>query len=219
MARPSRRSPRDLSAEGDVNLSPRRGEWQRRHVKAGKPLLEEDARYFLHQSLSTPCLDALKSASGTWLETVDGRRIMDFHGNSVHQLGHGHPRVVAAVKKALDALPFSPRRYTNQYAVDLAKRLCKLSGLDKVLFAPGGAEAIGMALKLARLATGRHKTISMWDSFHGASLDAISIGGEAVFRKNIGPLLPGTAHAPPGDPSSCRCGCCGPCNLRCAGHA
>src|SRR5262245_34331526 len=218
MARPSRRSPRDLSAEGDVNLSPRRGEWQRRHVKAGKPLLEEDARYFLHQSLSTPCLDALKSASGTWLETVDGRRIMDFHGNSVHQLGHGHPRVVAAVKKALDALPFSPRRYTNEYAVQLAKRLVDLSGLDKVLFAPGGAEAIGMALKLARLATGRHKTISMWDSFHGASLDAISIGGEALFRSGIGPLLPGTEHVQPCDPGHCNFGCNRSCDTRCADY-
>ncbi len=71
-------------------------------------------------------------------------------------------------------------------------------------------------MKLARLATGRHKTLSMWDSFHGASLDAISVGGEAVFRKGIGPLLPGTEHAPPCDPRSCSFGCAGACNLRCA---
>jgi 4-aminobutyrate aminotransferase len=73
-----------------------------------------------------------------------------------------------------------------------------------------------MALKLARLATGRHKTLSLWDSFHGASLDAISIGGEAVFRKGIGPLMPGTEHAPPCDPRACRFGCAGVCNARCA---
>jgi 4-aminobutyrate aminotransferase len=85
-----------------------------------------------------------------------------------------------------------------------------------VLFAPGGALAIGMALKLARVATGRHKTISLWDSFHGASLDAISIGGEAVFRRGIGPLLPGAEHAPPCDPRDCRFGCGGRCNARCA---
>ena len=219
MARPpSKNTPSDLSAEGDVNLSPRRGEWQREHVRAGKALLDEDARYFLHQSLSTPCLDALKSASGIWLETADGRRIMDFHGNSVHQLGHGHPRVIEAAKRALDVLPFSPRRYTNDYAVRLAKKLAQLSGLEKALFAPGGAEAIGMALKLARLATGRHKTISMWDSFHGASLDAISIGGEAMFRSGIGPLLPGTEHVQPCDPRHCNFGCGGACNLRCVDY-
>ena len=210
---------KDLSAEGDVNLSPRRGQWQAENLgAASRALLAEDARCFLHQSLSTPCLSALKSASGVGLEDLDGRRIMDFHGNSVHQVGHGHPRVLEAVKRALDTLPFSPRRYTNEFAVELAKRLSVLSGLEKVLFAPGGAEAIGMALKLARLATGRHKTISMWDSFHGASLDAISIGGEALFRSRIGPLLPGTEHVQPCDPRRCHFGCGGTCDARCADY-
>jgi 4-aminobutyrate aminotransferase len=210
---------KDLASEGDVNLSQRRKAWQDGNLgAAARALLEEDARYFLRQSLSTPCLSALKSARGVWLETVDGQRIMDFHGNSVHQLGHGHPRVVEAVKRALDTLPFSPRRYTNEYAVALAKKLSTLSGLEKVLFAPGGAEAIGMALKLARLATGRHKTISMWDSFHGASLDAISIGGEALFRSGIGPLLPGTEHVQPCDPRHCNFGCNGACTTRCADY-
>ena len=51
-------------------------------------------------------------------------------------------------------------------------------------------------MKVARYATGRHKTISMWDSFHGASLDAISIGGERLFRDGLGPLLPGCFHVP-----------------------
>src|SRR5262245_29951797 len=138
-------------SEGDVNLSPRRRQWESEQLGAAtRALLAEDAKHFLHQSLSTPCFNALKSASGIWLEDVEGRRIMDFHGNSVHQVGHGHPRVVAAVKHALDTLPFSPRRFTNQYAVDLAAKLTELApgDLSKVLFAPGGTEAIGMALKL-----------------------------------------------------------------------
>jgi 4-aminobutyrate aminotransferase len=143
---------------------------------------------------------------------------MDFHGNNVHQVGYRHPHVIAAVRQQLDTLPFSPRRFTNAAAVDLAARLGALAPdpLGKVLFAPGGTLAIGMALKLARLATGRHKTISLWDSFHGASLDAISIGGEAVFRKNMGPLLPGTEHVPPCDPHACRFGCGGVCSAKCA---
>jgi 4-aminobutyrate aminotransferase len=209
----------DPSAEGDVNRSPLRRAFEAEHVSgATRALLDEDARYFLHQSLSTPCFDALEACEGIWLTDVAGRRIMDFHGNGVHQVGYRHPRVIGAVTRALETLPFSPRRYTNRYAVDLAVRLASLAPdpLGKVLFAPGGALAIGMALKLARVATGRHKTLSMWDSFHGASLDAISIGGEAVFRKNIGPLLPGTEHAQPCDPRGCRFGCGGTCNLRCA---
>jgi 4-aminobutyrate aminotransferase len=110
--------PADLSAEGDVNLSPLRKRWEAENLSpATRELLAEDARYFLHQSLSTPCFNALASASGIWLEDIEGRRYMDFHGNSVHQVGHGHPRVVQAVKEALDTLPFSPRRFTNEAAI------------------------------------------------------------------------------------------------------
>ena len=189
------------AAEGDVNLSPARAAWLDQRDPATRALLDEDARYFLHQSLSTPCLDVLDSASGAELVDIGGRHILDFHGNSVHQLGHGHPRVVAAIKAQLDTLPFCPRRYTNRPAIELARRLAELApgSLGKVLLAPSGAVAVGMALKLARLATGRHKTLSMWDAFHGASLDAISVGGEALFRRNSGPLLPGSEHVPPLD--------------------
>ena len=197
-------------AEGDVNLSARREAWAKHHLDPETTLLlEQDARYFLHQSLSTPCLNALNASHGIHLEDLQGRRIMDFHGNSVHQVGYGHPRVIEAVKRQLDTLPFCPRRYTNQTAVDLARRLTELApgGLDKVLFSPGGTTAIGMALKLARFATNRHKTVSMWGSFHGASLDAISIGGEAMFRKDAGPLLPGTEHIPPPTRGRCHFNC------------
>src|SRR3989454_2775907 len=209
----------DLASEGDVNLSPLRRAWEAENVGAAtRALLDADSEHFLHQSLSTTSLNALNSCDGIWLTDVEGRRIMDFHGNSVHQVGYRHPHVMAAVHAQLDTLPFSPRRYTNATAVALAQKLATLAGepLGKVLFAPGGTLAIGMALKLARLATGRHKTLSLWDAFHGASLDAISIGGEAIFRKNIGPLLPGTEHAPPCDPRQCRFGCGDACNLRCA---
>ncbi len=207
--------------EGDVNISPKRTKWQEKHIDAEtRVLLKEDARYFLKQSLSTPCLNALRGCEGVYIEDLQGRRFMDFHGNNVHQVGFANPVVISAIKKQLDELSFCTRRYTNQVAVDLAKKLTQLApgDLNKVLFCPGGTGAIGIAMKLARLATGRHKTISMWDSFHGASLDAVSIGGEAVFRQNIGPLLPGTEHAPPPDEYRCIFGCSkrGGCDLSCA---
>jgi 4-aminobutyrate aminotransferase len=75
-----------------------------------------------------------------------------------------------------------------------------------------------MALKLARVATGRFKFISMWDAFHGASLDAISVGGEAIFRNGIGPLLPGCEHVPPPDNRNCPFRCGDSCNLACADY-
>ena len=209
----------NLAAEGDVNLSPLRRAWEAEQLhERTRSLLAADAEHFLHQSLSTPCLNALASCEGIWLTDVEGRRIMDFHGNSVHQVGYGHPHVIDAIKRQLDTLPFSPRRYTNAAAVALAAKLGALAPhpLSKVLFAPGGALAVGMALKLARVATGRHKTLSLWDAFHGASLDAISIGGEALFRRDTGPLLPGTEHAPPCDPAACVFRCGAACDLRCA---
>ncbi len=210
-----------LVSEGDVNLSPMRKDWSSNHIdKETRSLLDEDAKYFLHQSLSTPCLNVLTGCEGSRLIDQQGREILDFHGNNVHQVGFGHPKVIQAIKQQLDLLPFCTRRYTNEKSIELAKRLTEIApgDLNKVLFAPGGAEAIGMALKLARLKTGRHKTISMWDSFHGASLDAISIGGEAVFRQGIGPLLPGCEHVPPPNPADCPFECGQECDLKCANY-
>ena len=208
-------------SEGDINISPRRDQWQKNHLDAeSRSLLEKDARYFLKQSLSTPCLNTLRTCGGIFIEDHQGRRYMDFHGNNVHQVGFANPDVIAAVKKQLDELSFCTRRYTNRVAVDLARKLTELApaDLNKVLFCPGGAEAVGIALKLARIATGRHKTVSMWDAFHGATLDTISIGGEAVFRQDMGPLMPGTEHVPPPDEYRCIFGCTdrGGCDLTCA---
>ena len=197
-------------SEGDVNLSPRRSAWTKKYIDENtSKILAEDERYFFHQSLSTPCLNAISESKGIYLKDMQGRQIMDFHGNSVHQVGYGNTRVVEAIKKQLDEIPFCPRRYTNQVAIDLAKRLAELApgNLNKLLFTPGGTSAIGMALKLARYKTNRHKTISMWGSFHGASLDAISIGGDSMFRKDVGPLLPGTEHIPPPTRGKCHFNC------------
>jgi 4-aminobutyrate aminotransferase len=215
--------PKLHKSEGDINISPKRDEWQKMHIDAAsKNLLKEDARHFLKQSLSTPCLNVMQKCGGIYFEDLQGRRYMDFHGNNVHQVGFANPDVISAIKKQLDALSFCTRRYTNAVAVELAKKLAEIApgNLNKSFFCPGGAEAIGMATKLARIATGRHKTISMWDSFHGATLDAISIGGEALFRQDMGPLMSGSEHVPPADEYRCAFGCAGRggCDLICANY-
>jgi 4-aminobutyrate aminotransferase len=215
--------PKLPKSEGDINISARRDQWQKDNIdRQTQALLDEDSRYFLKQSLSTPCLNTMRACEGIYIEDTQGRRYMDFHGNNVHQVGFANPDVIAAIKHQLDELSFCTRRYTNRVAVDLAKKLSQVApgNLNKSLFCPGGAEAVGMAVKLARVATGRHKTISMWDSFHGATLDAISIGGEAIFRQDMGPLLPGTEHVPPADEYRCVFGCSdrGGCDLTCANY-
>ena len=190
-----------LQAEGESNLSSFRARWDAREKTVEtEQLLARDTAHFLHQSVSTPCLAAIRKAEGIWIEDMDGRRYMDFHGNSVHHIGYRHPKLIAALKAQLDGLTFAPRRFAAEEAVQLAEKLGAIAPgtLCKVLFAPGGSDAIEMALKLARAATGRFKTISFWDAFHGAGFGAASVGGEALFRSGIaGPLLPGAEHVAP----------------------
>ena len=210
-----------LRSEGDLNISANRKAWADAHIgEATREVLGRDEKHFLHQALSTPCLNAITGCKGSYLIDSEGRRILDFHGNNVHQVGFSNPRVVEAIKCQLDELSFCTRRYTSEPSIELAAKLAELApgDLSRVLFTPSGTAAIGMALKLARAATGRHKTISMWESFHGASLDAISIGGEAMFRKGQGPLLPGSEHVPPPDPGHCPWDCRRECSLKCADY-
>ena len=187
-------------SEGESNLTALRRRWAETSAHGETDaLLDADARHFLHQSVSTPCLSALRRAEGIWIEDLAGRRFMDFHGNSVHHIGYGHPRLIAAIKDQLDDLSFAPRRYTCEPAVALARKLAEISpgSLSKVLFATGGSDAVEIALKVARAATGRFKTVSFWDAFHGAGFGAASVGGEQLFRGGpAGPLLAGSEHVP-----------------------
>jgi 4-aminobutyrate aminotransferase len=195
------RSPNDQRMQreqGDVNTTPnRRKYWERNLSSEARRWFEEDGRYFLHQSLSTPVLNVLSGAEGACIRDLEGRSFIDMHGNGVHNAGFNHPAVLAAVRRQLDeGLTFCPRRYTNIPAIRLAKKLAGIApgGLCRSLFCPGGSEAIEMALTLARQVTGRFKTISFWDSFHGAGFAAAGVGGEEHFHGGIGPLLPGTFH-------------------------
>jgi 4-aminobutyrate aminotransferase len=208
--------------EGESNTSDARRDWADQATGPNSaPLLERDAKAFLHQSLSSPCVSTIAKAEGIWIEDLDGKRYMDFHGNSVHHIGYGHPKLVAAIKAQLDDLPFAPRRFTNEPAVALAEKLAAIApgDLNKVLFTTGGSDAIEVALKIARAATGRFKTVSFWDAFHGAGFGAASVGGEATFRSHIaGPLLSGTEHVAPFACYRCPYNHAGPdvCGLACA---
>ncbi|TNZ74532.1 aspartate aminotransferase family protein [Vibrio parahaemolyticus] len=192
--------PTHFRSEGDVNTTPARQAWNASmDDERTQALLKRDSEVFLHQAMSTPCLDTLEAAEGIYIQDATGKKYMDFHGNNVHQLGYGHPHVIKRVQEQIAKLPFSPRRFTNETAIECAEKLTQICGgeLNRVLFAPGGTSQVGMALKLARHITGNCKVVSLWDSFHGASLDAISVGGEACFRQGMGPLMAGVERIPP----------------------
>ncbi len=191
----------EAQSEGDTNLTSRRAAWQAGALDpAARALLARDSRAFLHQSVSTPCLNAIARAEGIWIEDTAGRRYMDFHGNSVHHIGYGHPRLKRAIAEQMDFLPFAPRRYACEPAVALAEKLAMIApgNLSKVLFTTGGSDAVEVAVKIARAATGRLKTLSFWDSFHGAGIGAASLSGEALFRAGpAAPLVAGAQHVAP----------------------
>ena len=186
--------------EGDQNLSEQRAEWADEHTP--NAIVERDAHYYYHQVLSSPCLDQIVAAEGPYITTASGRRLLDFHGNSVHQLGFAHPSVIEAIERQMRTLSYCTRRYTNDRAVELAELLVttapgSLKDNARVLLTPSGSAAVGIALKIAFACTGCHRVIAFNDAFHGATLDAASLSGQELFRNGMGPMLPGVAHVPP----------------------
>lgn len=195
------KTPKDKRIEreqGDVNTTQnRRKYWERNLSGSTKHWFEEDKTYFLHQSLSTPVLNVLSKTQGIYLKDLNGKKYIDMHGNGVHNAGFNNPLVIKAVKQQLEAgMTFCPRRYTNIPAIKLARKLAQITpgGLCRSLFCPGGSEAIEMALMLARQVSKHYKTISFWDSFHGAGFGSASIGGEEHFSSGFGPMIPGAFH-------------------------
>ncbi len=183
--------------QGDVNQSTLRQAYHNGLDDTTKALIAEDAAVFLHQALSTPVMNVLGKTEGPYIYDLQGKAYLDLHGNGVHAAGFSNPYVVQKVVEQLNqSLAFTPRRYTNQPAINLAKKLVQITphGLDRVLFCPGGSEAIEMAVMLAKQITGRWKTLSFWDSYHGTGFQSAAIGGEEHFSTGNGPMVPGAFH-------------------------
>jgi len=161
-------------------------------------LVTRDANAFFHQHGSSPCVGALRFARGMWLEDADGKCFIDLHGNSCHHVGHAHPRIVAALKQQLDELCFSPRRFTNRAATELAERLTGRfrNGGSRLLFMPGGSEAIETAIRLACVATGRSGIIALEGSYHGHGMGSLSLS-ESALDDRLPHRIPGVFHLPP----------------------
>jgi 2,2-dialkylglycine decarboxylase (pyruvate) len=137
-------------------------------------------------------------ADGMWLETTDGRRLLDFSSGQIcSTLGHRHPRVMAAAKEALDTAVHLDSRMLSEPVLALAARLAELAPppLERVMLLSTGAEANEFAIKLAKLHTGRFELVGVARSFHGATIGAAS-STYLRSRRGFGPLLPGTLAIP-----------------------
>lgn len=128
---------------------------------------------------------------GAYLWDRAGNRYIDtLAGYGAFGLGRNHPVIRDALKQAMDAdLPNLLKMGTPRLSGLLAKQLCELSpGLEKVFFCNSGAEAVETAMKFARAATGRARIVHCKKGFHGLTIGALSLNGNAEFRDGFGPL-------------------------------
>jgi predicted acetylornithine/succinylornithine family transaminase len=158
-------------------------------------LLQNYARYPL----------VLARGKGCHVYDVEGRRYLDFiAGIGVNALGHAHPRILSAIREQAGLLIHASNLYYNLYQGPLAKRLAEISGLQRTFFANTGTEAMEGALKMVH-AHGRaihpekYEILSLENSFHGRTLGALSITGQAKYREPFEPLIPGVKFIPVND--------------------
>jgi len=150
----------------------------------------------------------LARGQGSWLADVDGRRFLDLmSAYSAVSFGHGHPRIVAALIAQAQQLGVTSRAYHNDELPCLFERLTQLTGLDRVLPASGGAEAVETAIKAARkwghkikgIPDGRAEIIACEGNFHGRTITATGLSTEPQYRDGFGPYPPGLSTVPYGD--------------------
>ena len=158
-------------------------------------LLQNYARYPL----------ALSRGKGCYLYDLEGRRYLDFlSGIGVNALGHAHPRIMKVIREQAGLLIHTSNLYYHPYQGPLAKRLAQISGLDRVFFANTGTEAIEGALKMIHshgraIGPEKFEVIALDNSFHGRTLGALSITGQAKYRQDFEPLIPGVKFVPVND--------------------
>ena len=138
---------------------------------------------------------------GVYLWDSRGNRYLDFlSGIGVNALGHAHPAIQAVLKRQASRLIHVSNLFFHEYQAELAKRLVRVSGLDRAFFCNSGTEAWEGALKLARIYartqnTNGHKPkwriLALDNSFHGRTFGSLATTGQAKYRDPFVPLLPG----------------------------
>ena len=164
--------------------------------------LQAERDRYLPRGMSSAMPVFAASGSGATLTDVDGQTYIDFAtGISVMNVGHGHPRVLKAIREQAERLVHSgaPVMMPEAY-VRLARRLCEITPgafPKKALLLNSGAEAVENAVKVVRQATGRPAIISFHNSFHGRTLMSMTLTGKvSPYRQNFGPYAPEVYQVP-----------------------
>ena len=168
-----------------------------------------EQKYLLNTYARYPL--AIARGKGVYVYDVDGRRYLDFlSGLGVNALGHAHPRIVKAIREQAAKVIHVSNLYYNEYQGLLAEKLCTKSGLDRAFFSNSGTEAIEGALKMVRAAghaTGGPEKcilIALENSFHGRTMGALALTGQAKYRQGFDPMLEGVRFVPRNDVEALR---------------
>jgi acetylornithine/N-succinyldiaminopimelate aminotransferase len=157
------------------------------------------------QKLLLPTYDRHKilftRGRGVYLWDSRGKRYLDFlSGIGVNALGHAHPAIQRVLKQQAGKLIHTSNLFYHQYQAELAKRLTKISGLDRAFFCNSGTEAWEGALKLARAYAHEHNSnghkakwrlLALENSFHGRTFGSLATTGQAKYRQPFAPMMPG----------------------------
>ena len=157
------------------------------------------------KSYGTPNINIV-SGKGCYLIADDKKRYLDFIGGiATNVLGHAHPVITKAVRKQIGVLAHVSNLYANPVSLELARKLIEMTGDTdaRVFFCNSGAEANEAALKLSRK-TGRTRVVSTLGSFHGRTMGALSLTGQAAKRDLFAPIIEKVKYVPYGDIAAMR---------------
>src|ERR1700687_2528164 len=154
---------------------------------------------------------AIERGKGVFLFDLDGKKYLDFvAGLGVNALGHGHPRIVKAIREQAARAIHLSNLYYNEFQGRLAEKLCTLSGLQRTFFSNSGTEAIEGSIKLARLAgkriggAAKSHLVALEGSYHGRTFGSMSVPGQDKYRKGFEPLLEDVKFVPRNDAEALR---------------
>ena len=167
---------------------------------SNQEMIERAERVMLANYRPAPIV--LQFGLGCRVTDVEGRSYLDLCGGiAVVSVGHGHPQLAAAVGEQAARLIHTSNLFYNDRAIEFADALSKRSGFDRFFFCNSGAEANEALLKLARRyhfdrGQPRAEVVAMVNSFHGRTMGALSLTGQAKYHEGLGPLVEGVRHVP-----------------------
>jgi ornithine--oxo-acid transaminase len=174
--------------------------------KKTQELIDEAEKYGAHNYHPLPIV--ISYAEGVWVTDVEGKKYMDMlSAYSALNQGHRHPKIIKAAKDQLDRVTLTSRAFHNDRMGEFLKKICTITGYEKVLPMNSGAEAVETALKAVRkwgylkkkVEQDKAEIIVLENNFHGRTTTIVGFSSEEQYRDSFGPFTPGFKTIPFGD--------------------